>query len=87
MTYKLMLDRLDRQQGDTEIDLLLDQRQSLPELELYKQAHAHAEELQAAVAEQDTVLAETLSQINKSEGELEIVEVKKATEERRMFAG
>lgn len=87
MKSKLMLDLLDLQQVDTEIDMLLDQRQSLPELERYREAHGRVEELQAEVASQEAALAETLSQITKAEGELEIVELKKATEERRMFAG
>ena len=87
MTYKPMLDLLDLQQVDTEIDRLLEQRQSLPELDRYKQAHGRLEKLQAAALEQDAALGETLSQIKKQEGELEIIEVKRATEERRMFAG
>ena len=87
MTANVMLDLLDLQHIDTEIDQLLDQRQSLAELDRYKQAHSRVEELQATAADQEAALAEILSQINKAEGELEIVEVKRATEERRMFAG
>lgn len=87
MTAKVMLDLLDLQQVDTEIDQLLDQRSSLPELDRYKAAHGRVEELTALTSEQETALAETLSQVSKAEGELEIIEVKRDTEERRMFAG
>lgn len=87
MTERPLLDLFDLQQVDTEIDQLLDLRRSLPELGRYERAHGRVQELQAAAADQEAALAETLSQINKAEGELEIVEVKRATEERRMFAG
>ncbi len=87
VTDKLLLDLLDLQEVDTEIDQLLEQRQSLSELDRYKQAHGRVQELQATADEQGAALAETESQIKKAEGELEIVEVKRATEERRMFAG
>lgn len=84
---KPMLDLLDLQQVDTEIDQLLDQRQSLPELDRFRQAHDRLQELRSLAKEQEEALSATLSQIKKAEGELELIEQKRATEEQRMFAG
>ena len=87
MTDKSFLDLLDLQAVDTEIDQLLHARQTLPELEQFKAAHEQRTALQAAAKEQGAALAETTSHVKKAEGELELTEKKKGSEEMRMFAG
>lgn len=87
MTEKAFLDLLDLQAVDTEIDQYLHARQSLPELEQFKDAHQRLSGLQETGAEQEAALAGTVSQLKKSEGELELTEKKRGSEEMRMFAG
>ena len=80
-------DLLDLQVVDLEIDRLLERRQGLPELAAYRRAHNEGERLAAEVArsrEEGKVLRLA---IDKAEGELRMVEDKKAMEERRMYAG
>ena len=82
-----LADLLDLQEIDLEIDRLLDRRQSLPELELYKSAH---ERLEARRADREAK-ADELKQIeldlDKAEGELQILETKLDEHETRLFAG
>ncbi|MBT8203112.1 MAG: hypothetical protein HKN74_01050 [Acidimicrobiia bacterium] len=87
MTDKSFLDLLDLQAVDTEIDQLLHARQTLPELDQFKAAHKRRVDLQAEADEQAAALAETTSNLKKAEGELELTEKKKGSEEMRMFAG
>jgi predicted nucleic acid-binding Zn-ribbon protein len=87
MTDKAFLDLLDLQAVDTQVDQFLHARAALPELEEYRAANARAEELRRTAAEQDAALAETVLQLNKAEGELELTERKRGSEEMRMFAG
>lgn len=87
MELTSLADLLDLQEIDLQIDRLLDQRQSLPELESYKTAH---EEAQAKEKER-AILAADLKQLeldlDKAEGELEILENKLNEHETRLFAG
>ncbi|MGI9649270.1 MAG: zinc ribbon domain-containing protein, partial [Acidimicrobiia bacterium] len=87
VTDKAFMDLLDLQAVDTEIDQLLNTRQSLPELEAFKVAHGRRSELQGMASEQGAALAETVSALKKAEGELELKEKKRGSEEMRMFAG
>ncbi len=87
MTDKAFLDLLDLQAVDTEIDQLTHTRGSLPELEAFKTAHDKLSVLRSAAAEQETALAETTLQLKRAEGELELIEKKRGSEEMRMFAG
>ena len=87
MTDKACLDLLGLQTIDTEIDQLLHTRESLPELEQFKAAHEAVTSLRATAASQDSALAETVSALKKAEGELELTEKKRGSEEMRMFAG
>ncbi|MGI9610734.1 MAG: zinc ribbon domain-containing protein [Acidimicrobiia bacterium] len=87
MTDKAFLDLLGLQAIDTEIDQFLHARQSLPELEQFKVAHEAITSLKAEVATQEASLGETISQLKKAEGELELTEKKRGSEEMRMFAG
>ncbi len=87
MTDKAFLDLLGLQAIDTEIDQLLHSRESLPELEQYKDTYETITNLNATAATQDAALAETVSMLKKTEGELELTEKKRGAQEMRMFAG
>lgn len=87
MQLTSLADLLDLQEIDLQIDRLLDQRQSLPELDAYKGTH---EQVQRTEQERET-LASELKQLeldlDKAEGELEILENKLQEHETRLFAG
>jgi predicted nucleic acid-binding Zn-ribbon protein len=87
MELTTLADLLDLQEVDLQIDRLLEQRQSLPELEAYKEAH---EELKRLETERDGAAAE-LKQLelalDKAEGELQLLEIKLDEHETRLFAG
>ena len=87
MTDKAFLDLLGLQAIDTEIDQLLHARETLPELERFKEAHEAITSLKATAATQEAALAETVSELKKTEGELELTQAKRGSEEMRMFAG
>ena len=80
-------DLLDLHEIDLQIDKLLDDRNSLPELESYRQAHAEVERLDAELtqARDDRKRAEL--GLDKTNGELEIVAEKAASEQNRLYAG
>jgi len=80
-------DLLHLQLVDLEIDRLLEERQSLPELDQFKAAHAASETAAAKLAEVTATHRETSLQLDKTDGELTLSEEKKATEERRLYAG
>jgi len=80
-------DLLDLQDVDSQIDRLIDQRQSLSELSHYRASH---EETVRITAERDTTserLRETELAIDKTSGELEITQQKAGAEEMRLYAG
>jgi len=82
-----LADLLDLQAVDLEIDRLLHERESLPELSSYKETHgklqAASERLEAARSQlRDTNLA-----VDKTNGELEIAEEKVSREQMRLYAG
>lgn len=84
---KSLADLLDLQDVDLQIDRLLQQRQSLPELGDYKKAHAA---LQSVQNEHDTLTGqarEAALQLDKTSGELEIAEQRHAAEQNRLYAG
>ncbi|HUG07667.1 MAG TPA: C4-type zinc ribbon domain-containing protein [Acidimicrobiia bacterium] len=87
MQLTSLADLLDLQEIDLQIDRLLERRQSLPELERYKAAHEEAEakekDRQALAAE----LKQRELDLDKAEGELEILENKLQEHETRLFAG
>jgi predicted nucleic acid-binding Zn-ribbon protein len=87
MELTSLADLLDLQEIDLQIDRLLDQRQSLPELQAYKAAH---EELQGRGKEREKLGAELKQlelDLDKAEGELGILEAKLQEHETRLFAG
>ncbi len=82
-----LADLLDLQEVDSAIDQLLDERQSLPELEQYKAAHSLSEERSRELETLEGRHRELSLQVDKTEGELVIAEEKLAQQEKRLFAG
>lgn len=84
---KDLLDLLELQAVDSEIDRLKERRQSLPELEQYRSAAGELEKLRRVAAEQEEAVAQITQSVNRAQGELELREQKRASEEQRMYAG
>ena len=84
---KSLEDLLDLMDLDMQIDKLLDDRGSLPELTTYKTAHADVERLTAAIEEVRGAVKEAASGLHKTNGELEISAEKAASEQNRLYAG
>ncbi len=87
MELPALADLLDLQAVDLEIDRLLERRQSLPELDEYRQTN---EARVGAEAGRDVLAAEMKSlelELDKGEGELEMLELKLSESETRLFAG
>ena len=82
-----LADLLDLQGLDLKIDRLLEQRQSLPELDLYKTVHQTLKDLEAELKTGAASLKELELQLDKSEGEFELLELKLDEHETRLFAG
>ena len=82
-----LADLLDVQGLDLQIDRLLEQRQSLPELEEYKVVHQSLKDLEAEHKTGAGALRELELALDKSEGELELLELKLDEHETRLFAG
>ncbi|MBT8211705.1 MAG: hypothetical protein KJN71_01035 [Acidimicrobiia bacterium] len=82
-----LADLLDLQAEDSDIDRLLHQRESLPELERYKQAHAAVDKIEKRHSEAAIAMAETARTLDKTSGEMELAEIKLGQEENRLFAG
>jgi predicted nucleic acid-binding Zn-ribbon protein len=80
-------DLLDLQREDSDIDRLLERRQSLPELEEYRAAHERVTDLDAELQEISGRLRDLDLGVDKAEGELQMGEEKLQREERRLFAG
>lgn len=84
---KSMSDLLDLQEIDLVIDRLLDKRSSLDELDLYKIAHGEVERLEMAKDDASAALKSADMGLSKSNGELEILAEKAASEQNRLYAG
>jgi predicted nucleic acid-binding Zn-ribbon protein len=87
MEIPAISDLLDLQDVDLEIDRLIDRRGSLPELEQYRTANA---DRIAAEKRRDQIAAELKSvelDLDKAEGELQILENKLDESQTRLFAG
>lgn len=80
-------DLLELQDVDSQIDRLIDQRQSLPELNDYRSAHEATVRLAAERDRTNERLREIERAIDKTTGELEITEQKAGAEEMRLYAG
>jgi predicted nucleic acid-binding Zn-ribbon protein len=82
-----LADLLDLQDVDLQIDRLLHERQSLPELEAYQSAHARLDDLTKRHEEASARLRELSLDLDKNSGELELGEQKLAAEQNRLYAG
>ena len=83
----VLSDLLDVQDVDLTIDRLIHQRQTLPELTKYQEAAGRRGGLEALRAEKGAVLRSLELDLDKAEGELEIVEIKLKESETRLYAG
>lgn len=87
MELTSLADLLDLQEIDLQIDRLLERRQSLPELEQFKEIHEQVQAKEKERKERSSELKELELQLDKAEGELEILENKLEEHETRLFAG
>lgn len=87
MELTSLADLLDVQALDTQIDRLLEERQSLPQLEEYKQSHEQVTSLEERLQAARGDLRQLELALDKAEGELEILELKLDEHETRLFAG
>lgn len=87
MEMTVLADLLDLQEVDLEIDRLLEQRRTLPELEQYREANARRLAMEAEHEEVAGELRELELEVDKAEGELDILEARLGEAETRLFAG
>lgn len=80
-------DLLDLQDVDLQIDRLLNERQTLPELDEYRRAHAAADAVSAERDKANAALRDTSLELDKASGELELTELKLDSEQNRLYAG
>lgn len=80
-------DLLDLQEVDLEIDRLLHQRSSLPELQDYRDVNGRKVSAETARGEVDARVRVLALELDKAEGELEMVEAKLKEAETRLYAG
>ena len=85
--FQSLVDLLDLQAVDLQIDRFLHRRQSLPELEQFRVAHARTEQIAARLAEISEEFKQISLKEDKAEGELELLEQKVHQKEQRLFAG
>lgn len=84
---KSLADLLDLHDIDLAIDRLLDERSSLPELEQYKVAHGEVERIAAALKDAEDASKAASQALSKTNGELEIMAERAASEQNRLYAG
>jgi predicted nucleic acid-binding Zn-ribbon protein len=82
-----LADLLDLQEVDLQIDRLLHERQSLPELEEYRLAHEKAAAADKALADAEQELRDTALELDKTDGEMEITVDRLDAEQNRLYAG
>jgi predicted nucleic acid-binding Zn-ribbon protein len=82
-----LADLLDVQEIDSHIDRLLDQRRNLPELERFKANHEALAEMGVELDAAKAGLKQLELALDKTEGELEMLETKLGEHETRLFAG
>lgn len=87
MGIPALTDLLDVQDLDSQIDRLLERRQSLPELEAFRQKHEQGQRLEKELEEASAELKRVELDLDKAEGELELLETKLEEHETRLFAG
>lgn len=87
MELPALSDLLDLQAIDLEIDRLLERRQNLPELSRYRAANQVRTDAEGRLDILEEDLKVLALELDKQEGELEILEAKLAETETRLFAG
>ncbi len=87
MEVTALSDLLDLQAVDLEIDRLLEQRQSLPELDAFKNAHEELSGFEKERGQAAVELKNVELDLDKTGGELELLEIKLEEHETRLFAG
>jgi predicted nucleic acid-binding Zn-ribbon protein len=85
--FRSLADLLDLQDVDSQIDRLLNERQSLPELTEYRAAHEKAADLATRHAASAASLKETELALDRTSGELELGGLKLSQEQNRLYAG
>lgn len=87
MELPALSDLLDLQEVDLEIDRLLERRQSLPELERYRDTNAARTAAESVLSELEAEQRSLGRDVDKAEGELEILELRLSEAETRLYAG
>jgi len=87
MEIPALADLLDLQEVDLQIDRLLERRQGLPELADYRDADRRRVEAAAAVAAVEEEQNALHLELDRAEGELEMIEAKLDESETRLYAG
>ena len=82
-----LADLLELQEVDLQIDRLLHDRETLPELDQYRHAHERAEGLAAELTQAQQDLRDTSLELDKTDGELEITAGRLDAEQNRLYAG
>jgi hypothetical protein len=82
-----LIDLLDLQEVDLAIDRLIHQRQTLPELTSYQEAAGRRDRLTNVQTERESRLRSMERDLDKAEGELELIEIKLKESETRLYAG
>lgn len=85
--FQSLADLLDLQAVDLQIDRLLHQRESLPELEQYRAAHNRGDAIYGDLTDVQGELRQISLDEDKAEGELELLEQKVHQHEQRLYAG
>ncbi len=87
MEIPALADLLDLQEVDLQIDRLLDRRQSLPELAEYRSANEARRQAETRREEVAGRHRQMSLDLDKAEGELEILEARLSESETRLYAG
>lgn len=85
--FRSLADLLDLQALDSAIDRLLDDRANLPELEQFKSTHDEVNLVGKQLKVLEDRLAETTRALDKTEGELGLLEERARVTEQRLYAG
>lgn len=85
--FRSLADLLDLQALDSHIDRLLEERTNLPELQLFKAAHEEAGIIGTQLKGLEAQLADATRLLDKTEGELGLLEEKARVTEQRLYAG
>lgn len=80
-------DLLDLQDLDLQIDRLLHERESLPELAAYREANVVVLDLTGQNNDAEAALKDTSLGLDKTNGELELAQLKLSREQNRLYAG